>query len=176
MVVQFSTSGFLSVPRWAGTCTLMGNPTHLSRDNLCMCLVPASVLCLESLINMWMQVNLSLSLNTCALLLHPESLPMCRGAHALSQSFLQLTDPRRCLPHGILGNWKRKLGIDRSSEEEEEEDFKQSSKSQGDKCFSLSMLCFEKTNYCLKLHLTKGVFISPYAKIETQERLEEVEH
>lgn len=174
MVVQFSTSGFLSVPRWAGTCTLMGSPTHLSRDNLCICLVPASVLCLESLINMWMQVNLSLSLNTCTLLLHPESLPMCRGAHALSQSFLQLSDPRRCLPHGILGNWKRKLGIDRSSEEEEE-DLKQSSKSQGDKCFSLSMLCFEKTNYCLKRHLTKGVFISPYAKIETQESLKEVE-
>lgn len=44
MVEQFNTSGFLSVPRWAGTCTLMGRPTHVSGDNLwpCACISTVS--------------------------------------------------------------------------------------------------------------------------------------
>lgn len=56
------------------------------------------------------QVNLSLGLNPGSLLLCPESLPMCRGVHAFSQCPLQLHDPLSCVPHGILGSQKRKLG------------------------------------------------------------------
>lgn len=57
-----------------------------------------------------LQVNLSLGLNPRSLLLRPESLPMCRGVHAFSQCPLQLHDPLSCVPQGILGSQKRKLG------------------------------------------------------------------
>lgn len=56
------------------------------------------------------RVNLSLGLNPGSLLLCPESLPMCRGVHAFSQCPLQLHDLLSCVPHGILGSQKRKLG------------------------------------------------------------------
>lgn len=119
------------------------------------------------------QVNLSLGLNTSTLFLSPESFPMCGGVHALPQCPLQLPDPLRRLPHGILGSWKRKLGSNRSSEEEDEEEgWKQSSKSRGESVFLLSVYFVLKThpvflhwNHAVLTNnnLTKGVSVGPFA-------------
>lgn len=100
-----------------------------------------------------LQVNLSLGLNPGSLLLRPESLPMCRGVHAFSQCPLQLHDPLSCVPQGILGSQKRKLG----HEDLRGGVWKQSSKKQEDECLFLNVQKIWCTHH-LHSHCTVWLF------------------